>query len=146
MICCISSVKTILVLKPEYFRQAKSWLMIPWLIESPSHQQPRRAATMMTSSNGNIFRVTGPLCGEFIGHRWIPRTKAGNASFVMFYLICARINGWVNSREAGDLGRHGAHHDVIVMRYGVLTIWAGRCLPRRRILTTGTIFILTEKW
>ena len=22
---------------------------------------------MMTSSNGNIFRVTGPLCGEFTG-------------------------------------------------------------------------------
>ena len=31
---------------------------------------------MMTSSNGNIFRVTGPLCGEFTGHRWISRTKA----------------------------------------------------------------------
>ena len=31
---------------------------------------------MMTSSNGNIFRVTGPLCGEFTGHRWIPRSKA----------------------------------------------------------------------
>ena len=24
--------------------------------------------TMMTSSNGNIFRVTGHLCGEFTGH------------------------------------------------------------------------------
>ena len=24
---------------------------------------------MMTSSNGNIFRVSGPLCGEFTGHR-----------------------------------------------------------------------------
>ena len=24
--------------------------------------------SMMTSSNGNIFRVTGHLCGEFIGH------------------------------------------------------------------------------
>ena len=24
---------------------------------------------MMTSSNGNIFRVIGHLCGEFIGHR-----------------------------------------------------------------------------
>ena len=28
---------------------------------------------MMTSSNGNIFRVTGLLCGEFTGHRWIRR-------------------------------------------------------------------------
>ena len=34
---------------------------------------------MMTSSNGNIFRVTGPLCGEFTGHRWIPLTKASDA-------------------------------------------------------------------
>ena len=33
------------------------------------------AIVMMTSSNGNIFRVTGHLCGEFTGHRWIPRTK-----------------------------------------------------------------------
>ena len=30
-------------------------------------------------------------------------------------LICARINGWVNNREAGDLRRHQAHCDVIVM-------------------------------
>ena len=34
---------------------------------------------MMTSSNGNIFRATGPLCGEFTGYRWIPRTKASDA-------------------------------------------------------------------
>ena len=34
---------------------------------------------------------------------------------LMFTLICARINGWVNTREAGDLRRHRAHYDVIVM-------------------------------
>ena len=34
---------------------------------------------MMTSPNGNIFRGTGHLCGEFTGQRWIPRTKAGAA-------------------------------------------------------------------
>ena len=62
---------------------------------------------MMTSSKGNIFRVTGPFCGEFTGHR----------SALMFSLICARINGWVNNRESGDLRRHRAHHDVIVMVY-----------------------------
>ena len=33
----------------------------------------------------------------------------------MFTLICARINGWVNTREAGDLRRYHAHYDVIVM-------------------------------
>ena len=29
--------------------------------------------------------------------------------------ICAWINGWVNNGEAGDLRRHRAHYDVIVM-------------------------------
>ena len=38
---------------------------------------------------------------------------------LMFSLICARINGWVNNREAVDLRRHQAHCDVIVMG------WAG---------------------
>ena len=34
---------------------------------------------------------------------------------LMFYLICAWINVWVNNREAGDLRRHRPHYDVIVM-------------------------------
>ena len=38
---------------------------------------------------------------------------------LMFSLICARINGWVNNREAGDLRRHQAHCDVIVMVGGI---------------------------
>ena len=33
----------------------------------------------MTSSNGNIFPVTGHLLGESTGHRWIPVTKASDA-------------------------------------------------------------------
>ena len=39
---------------------------------------------MMTSSNGNIFHVTGHLCGQFTGHRWIPRTKASDAELWYF--------------------------------------------------------------
>ena len=39
----------------------------------------------MTSSNGNIFRVTGPLCGEFIGHRWIPLKRPVTQSFGVFF-------------------------------------------------------------
>ena len=33
----------------------------------------------------------------------------------MFSLICTRINRWVNNSKAGDLRRHRAHYDVIVM-------------------------------
>ena len=34
---------------------------------------------------------------------------------LMFSLICAWINGWVNNRKAGDLRRLRAHYDVTVM-------------------------------
>ena len=34
---------------------------------------------------------------------------------LMFCLICTWINGWVNNREAGELRRHRAHYDVIVV-------------------------------
>ena len=53
---------------------------------------------MMTSSEGNIFRVTGHLCGEFTHHRWIPRTKASDAELWYFYSIYTWINGSVNNR------------------------------------------------
>ena len=39
---------------------------------------------MMTSWNGNIFRVTGLFCGEVPGPRWIPRTKASDAELWCF--------------------------------------------------------------
>ena len=67
---------------------------------------------MMTSSNGNIFRVTGPWCWEFIGHRWIPHTKANDAELLMLSVICTWIDGWVNNHEAGDLRSHQANYDV----------------------------------
>ena len=35
---------------------------------------------------------------------------------LMFSLICARINDWVNNREACDLRRHRPHYDVTVMK------------------------------
>ena len=50
---------------------------------------------MMTSSNG-IHR--GQWCGA-----------------LMFSLICAWRNGWVNNRQTGDLRPNCAHYDVIVM-------------------------------
>ena len=35
---------------------------------------------------------------------------------LMFSLICARMNGWVNNCEAGHLRRHRVHFDVTVPR------------------------------
>ena len=67
--------------------------------------------SMMTSSNGNIFRVTGHLCVEFTGSPHKGQWRGA----LMFSLICVWTNGWVNNREAGDLRRHRGHYDVIVM-------------------------------
>ena len=83
---------------------------------------------MMTSSNGNIFRVTGPLCGEFTGPRWIPLTKASDAELWCFLWSAPWINGWVNNREAGDLKRHRDHYDVIEMMQ--TSAVSGRLLKR----------------
>ena len=71
--------------------------------------------TVMTSSNWNVFRVTGPLCREFTCHRWISLTKDQWRGALMFYSICASTNGWANNRDACDLRHHCAHYDVTVM-------------------------------
>ena len=49
---------------------------LPWIDHLPPF--------MMTSSNGNIFRATGHLCGEFTGPRWLPYTKASDAELWCF--------------------------------------------------------------
>ena len=53
-----------------------------------SFQLRRQNTFMMTSSNGNIFRVTGPLCREFGGHRWIPSKRSVTRSFDVFFHLC----------------------------------------------------------
>ena len=42
---------------------------------------------------------------------------------LMFSLIYARMNGWINNREAGDLRRHRAHYYVTVMGFYNATRW-----------------------
>ena len=67
----------------------------------------------MTSSNGNIFRVTGPLWGESFGQRRFPPQRPVTRSFDVSFDL--RLNGWANNRDAGDLRRHRAHYDITVM-------------------------------
>ena len=49
---------------------------------------------------------------------------------LIFSLICAWINRWVNNGEAGDLRRYRAHHDVIVMRLTVIRASLSNCMNR----------------
>ena len=54
---------------------------------------------MMTSSNGNIFRVTGPLCGEFIGPGEFPTQRPVTRSFDVFFDL--RLNKRLSKQPWG---------------------------------------------
>ena len=71
----------------------------------------------MASSNGNVFRVTGPVNSLHKG-QW--------RGALMFHLNSAWINGWVYNPEAGDLRRHRTHYDVTVMI--IIIVELRRCL------------------
>ena len=89
------------------------------------------ATALMTSSDGNIFRVTGPfwpvtrsfdvffdLCLRGIHRSSVNSPHKGQwRGALMFSFICAWINGWVNNRETGDLRRHRANYDVVVVTF-----------------------------
>ena len=59
---------------------------------------------------------------------------------LMFSLICARINGWVNNGEAGDLRRHRAHYDVTVMI--LFRIWSWLISSKCRIDASPSLVII----
>ena len=44
---------------------------------------------MITSRNGNAFRITGPLCGESINGRRIPSQTASNTEsvYVLYHVL-----------------------------------------------------------
>ena len=58
--------------------------VLPWYRSVLPEHFMGNSLIMMTSSNGDIFRITGLLCGEFTGNRWIPRTKASDAELWCF--------------------------------------------------------------
>ena len=75
-----------------YTSQAITETTMSWFCQNRGHCRLR----MMTSSNGNIFRVTGPLS---------PVNSPNKGQWrgaLMFSLICAWINDSVNNRKAGD--------------------------------------------
>ena len=87
---------------------------------------------MMTSSNGNMFRVTG-FCEGI--HRWLlgihrspmstPHTDQWRGA-LMFSFICAWTNGWVNNQDAGDLRLHRSHYDITLMWRRIVIQWSGQ--------------------
>ena len=67
----------------------------------------------MTSSNGNIFRVTGPSWGKPPVPVGFPSQRPVAWSFDVWSPLEQTV--WANNRDTGDLRRHHAHYDVTVM-------------------------------
>ena len=67
---------------------------------------------MMTSSNGNIFRVIGRLCGEFTGPGEFPAQRPVTRSFDVFFdlhpnkLLSKQWRGWWFETSSRSLWRH----------------------------------------
>ena len=71
---------------------------------------------MITSSNGNIFHVTGHLCREFTSTQWIPCTRPVTRSFDVFFYLCLnkllskQSWGWWFEMLSFPLWRHRNEH------------------------------------
>ena len=98
---------------------------------------------MMTSSNGNIFRVTGPLCIEFTGYRWISHTKASGAKLWCFL--------WFTPEQMVEQTIDRAYYDVAVMdkhsyRVAIHFNQADRYLPIGLKYRDDTIKLASGSW
>ena len=57
-----------------------------------------------------------PVTGELPAQRPVKR------SFDVFFFIWACTSSWADNEDAGDLRRHGAHYDLIVLRKSMF-VW-----------------------
>ena len=67
--------------------QRKLWNVIihPWTLPVVCESVIEGIGLMLTSSNGTIFRVTGPLCGEFTGPGEFPAQRLVTRNFGVFF-------------------------------------------------------------
>ena len=61
---------------------------------------------MMTSSNGNIFRVTGPLCREFTGQRPVTQSVGVFFDLLLNKQLIKQSWGWWFETASRPLWRH----------------------------------------
>ena len=76
------------------------------------------AVITMKSSNGKNLRYWPFVRGIHLSPVNFPHKGQWHGALVFFF-ICALINGWVNNREAGDSRRHRAQYDAMVMLCGL---------------------------
>ena len=106
---CLSFNRWLKILAHKQVKVHKPWFVFFLCLDFVSLLFPRWRHQMET------FSALLALCGGI--HRSsvdFPHKGQWRVA-LMFSLICAWINGWVNIREAGDLRRHRSHYDVTVM-------------------------------
>ena len=107
----------------ESEKRKNKWVVVPietrWLLMARPHltsgigkpwwrhQMETFSALLALCARNSPVPVNSPHKGQWRGT-------------LMFSLICAWINDWVNNHEAGDLRRHRCHYDVNVMQNGDL--------------------------
>ena len=102
------------------------WDHIPSFINCNGNISPYY---MMTSSNGNIFRVTGLLCGEFTGPGDFPAQWPMTRSLDVFFDLCPnkRLNkqpwGWRFETLSCPLWRHRNECLVAVCKSHIKRQW-----------------------
>ena len=90
----------------------------------------------MMSWDGNIIHVTGLLCGEFTGDRWIPHTKTSDAELWCFFglhlnkRLSKQSWGWWFEMPSCSLLRHcnGRHHRAHQRRKNLQVSPCHRCV------------------
>ena len=105
LVCCNKSPRScrdlLRILKFESKRVKRIWTVLngySWW----RHQMETFSVLLALCVGNSAVPVNSPHKGQWRGA-------------LMFSLICAWINDWVNNREAGDLRRHRGHYDVYVM-------------------------------
>ena len=78
-----------------------SYPAVIWLLSRPGFYRKGWAQNMMASSNWNIFRVTGPLCGEFTGPGEFPAQRPVTRGFDVFFDL--RLNKRLSKQPRGWL-------------------------------------------
>ena len=89
------------------------------------------ASCMMTSSNGNIFRVTGPLCGDSLVTGAFPAQRPVTQSFDVFFglhlnqQLSKQWRRWWFETPSHPLWRHcngkigWCQHIILILYYAV---------------------------
>ena len=78
------------------FPTMTGWSRLP-SAKTVNNSDERKREFMTTSSNGNVFRATGPLCGEFTGTDYFPIQRPVARSFDVFFDL--RRDKWLSKQS-----------------------------------------------